>query len=79
MSSKLGFNMSVMKIFGRLFPSLYLRTLKTEDLQEAYELADRCCKATLTADNWIAYRRMVKSRNRIQEEIIRRRDIMTEA
>ena len=72
MSSKLGFNMSVMKFFGRLFPSLYLRTLKTEDLQAAYELADRCTYASVTSDNWVAYLRMVKSRNRIQEELVRR-------
>ena len=70
--------MSVMKIFGRLFPSLYLRTLKTEDLLAAFELADQCLWATITKDNHAAYFRMVKSTNRIQEELIRRRDITAE-
>ena len=64
--------MFFMKIVGRLFPSLYLRSQKTGDLIAAYELADRCCMATLTADNWVAYLRMAKSRNRIQEELCRR-------
>ena len=60
------------KLLRLISPSLYLWTQKTEDLIEAHELAETCLYAPITSANWAAYFRMVKSRNRIEEELYRR-------
>ena len=59
-----------MKLLGCFFPSLYLRTQKTEDLIDAYKLAQRGLRSCLL--NSDAWSRLLKSKNRIEEELYRR-------
>jgi hypothetical protein len=62
--------MFFMKLLGRFFPSLYLQTQKTDDLIDAYRLGQRgLSSAILSPDAWL---RLLKSTNRIQEELYHR-------
>lgn len=62
--------MFFMKIVGRLFPSLYLRTQKTEDLIAAYHLAELgLASEILDKVSWI---RLLKTRHWIDVELCRR-------
>ena len=61
------------KLLFNISPSLYLRTETTDDLVGYYNMAKICITDSVAESDWVAYLRLVKTRNRIDEELYRRK------